>query len=50
LFFELTSKMTKSNLVVTFLALLELVRSSEIFVSQDDLNEDIIISPNLNLN
>lgn len=49
-FLEFMKNKPKSVIVVTFLALLELIRSNELFISQDDLFEDIIISPTLNLN
>lgn len=49
-FFDYMKDKPKSFIVVTFLALLELIRSNELFISQDDLFEDIIISPTLNLN
>lgn len=49
-FLDFTSNKPKSFIVVTFLALLELIRSNELFVSQDDLFNDIIISPSINLN
>ncbi|MCB0701648.1 MAG: segregation/condensation protein A [Ignavibacteriae bacterium] len=49
-FLDFTSNKPKSFIVVTFLALLELIRSNELFISQDDLFNDIIISPSINLN
>jgi segregation and condensation protein A len=49
-FLEYMKDKPKSFIVVTFLALLELIRSHELFISQDDLFEDIIISPTISLN
>lgn len=49
-FLEFMKDKPKSYIVVTFLALLELIRSNELFITQDDLFEDIIISQTLNLN
>lgn len=49
-FLEFMKDKPKSFIVVTFLALLELIRSNELFITQDDLFEDIIISQTLNLN
>lgn len=49
-FFDYMKDKPKSFIIVTFLALLELIRSNELFFIQDDLFEDIIISPKLNLN
>lgn len=49
-FLEFMKDKPKSFIVVTFLALLELIRSHELFITQEDLFDDIIISPTLNLN
>lgn len=49
-FMDFMKDKPRSYIVVTFLALLELIRSHELFITQDDLFEDIIISPTLNLN
>lgn len=49
-FLEFMKDKPKSFIVVTFLALLELIRSNELFITQDDLFQDIIISQTLNLN
>ncbi|MFY8161016.1 MAG: segregation and condensation protein A [Candidatus Kapaibacteriota bacterium] len=43
-FFELLANETKELIVLTFLSLLDLARSNNIFISQDDNFEDIIIS------
>lgn len=43
-FFELLTNETKELIVLTFLSLLDLARSNNIFISQDDNFEDIIIS------
>lgn len=40
----------RNFIIVSFLALLELIRSNELYISQDELFEDIIISPIISLN
>ena len=46
-FFELVQGESKSNLIMLFLALLELIKKSIIMIKQDKLFEDIIISEKL---
>ena len=43
-FFELVKSQTKQHIVVTFLAMLELMKLKVIFVTQDKIFEDIIIA------
>ena len=51
-FFEMIKEETRAIIVVTFLAILDMIKKSLIFIVQDDLYEDIIISekPEMNLN
>jgi segregation and condensation protein A len=49
-FLDFMKDKPRAFIVVTFLALLELIRSQELFITQEELFEDIIISPTLNLN
>ena len=43
-FSELLQKSTKKEIVVTFLAMLELIKDSRILVEQDSVQSDISIS------
>ncbi|MBQ9604179.1 MAG: segregation/condensation protein A, partial [Firmicutes bacterium] len=38
-------KATKNEIVVTFLAMLELIKIKKIFIRQDKLFDEIVISP-----
>lgn len=51
-FFELIKDESRTMIVVTFLAILDMIKKSMIFIVQDELYDDIIISekPILNLN
>ncbi len=51
-FFRLVENNSKPHIIVTFLALLEMIKTREIFVMQDENFEDIIISlkPEINYN
>ena len=49
-FLEFLDGKPRNFIVVTFLALLELIKSQHLFITQYELFEDIVISPNLNLN
>jgi segregation and condensation protein A len=43
-FFDLVKDDLKINIVVTFLAILDMIRSGKIFIVQDDIFDDIVIS------
>lgn len=49
-FFEITNELTRRDLVVTFLAILEMIKNKKIIIIQKDNFADILISANQNLN
>ena len=51
-FFELTNNMQRDHVIVTFLAVLDLIKLNKIIITQSDLFDDIAISarPSFNLN
>jgi segregation and condensation protein A len=51
-FIEITNGETRQNIIITFLAILELIKMQEIFIRQSDIFDDIIITskPEYNLN
>ena len=51
-FFELTKNMQRDHVIVTFLAILDLIKLNKIIITQSDLFDDIAISarPSFNLN
>lgn len=51
-FFELTENMQKDHVIVTFLAVLDLIKLNKIIITQSDVFDDIAISarPSFNLN
>lgn len=49
-FFEITKGLTRQHIVVTFLAILEMLKSKKIYIIQKDNFEDIIISHTINMN
>ena len=49
-FFNICENGAKDIIVVTFLSLLELIRSRKIFITQNDVFDDIVIGLNPNLN
>jgi len=49
-FLDFVKNQSRDFVVVTFLAILDLIKNQELFIVQDDLFEDILISRKLNLN
>lgn len=49
-FLDFVKDQSRDFVVVTFLAILDLIKNQELFIVQDDLFEDIIISRRLSLN
>ena len=49
-FFEVTKGLGRAHIVVTFLAILDMIKNKKILISQKDNFEDIVISacPNVN--
>lgn len=49
-FFEITKGLSRQHIVVTFLAILEMLKSKKIFIIQKENFDDIIISQAINMN